>query len=69
MYSQRPSEIVGIQDGWAAYQFDVAAMTLANEVEAGLMNKKDIHDLLRNSGEPEDWSKRVRRGEFKDPRS
>lgn len=34
-YHRRPSEIIGIADEWAAYQFDVAVMLVGLEAKAG----------------------------------
>ena len=33
-YSSRPSEVLGIEDGWLAYQVDTAALLLGLRVEA-----------------------------------
>lgn len=49
-YQQRPSTIAGIEDEWAAYQFDMACLTLGRRVENALSknaNKK------KNARKPE----------------
>lgn len=33
-YSQRPSEIIGVRDEWAAYQFDLAVLRIGLEATA-----------------------------------
>ena len=33
-YQRRPSEIVGIRDEWAAYQFDAAVMVVGLEAQS-----------------------------------
>ena len=35
-YGRRPSEIVGIDDEWAAYQFDAACLVVGRKVENAL---------------------------------
>lgn len=35
-YYKRPSEIVGVEDEWAAYQFDAAVMRIGRKVENAL---------------------------------
>ncbi len=45
-YSTRPSAIVGIEDDWAAYQFDLACYALGRHVEAELMKKRPIGAIL-----------------------
>ena len=32
-YGCRPSEVLGVEDGWAAYQLDLACLMVAREVE------------------------------------
>ena len=39
-YSQRPSQIVGVTDEWAAYQFDMAVGHFGAWVE-GRLNERD----------------------------
>lgn len=34
-YNRRPSEIIGIRDEWAAYQFDAAVMLVGLERRGG----------------------------------
>ena len=55
-YHCRPSEIVGIPDEWAAYQFDVAAYTVGQQ---------ELNELQRQANE-EAWQeakkKRKRKG-------
>ena len=48
-YSQRPSSILGVDDEWAAYQLDLAAMALARRVEDGLAHHKSIGEILGGS--------------------
>lgn len=45
-YGVRPSAILGIEDEWAAYQFDLAAMALGNRVEKAIIDKEDVSALL-----------------------
>ena len=45
-YGQRPSEILGIEDEWAAYQLDVCALTVGCEVEAALAKGEDVEAAL-----------------------
>lgn len=53
-YGQRPSQVVGIDDPWAAYQLDVATLTVGRWVDGKLAERnkkgKPVHrlvDLLR----------------------
>lgn len=39
-YGTRPSDVLGVEDPWAAYQLDMACMTFGSWVEA----KLDQHD-------------------------
>lgn len=45
-YGVRPSAVVGIEDEWAAYQFDMAALALGNRVERALADKEDVEAIL-----------------------
>lgn len=36
IYGQRPSEIIGLDDAWAAYQFDLSCLTIGRRVEKAL---------------------------------
>ncbi len=56
-YGQRPAAILGVEDEWAAYQVDVATLTLGRWVEAQLAetDKKgrrvhSLHSLLAEPG-------------------
>ena len=49
-YGRRPSELAGIADEWAAYQFDAACLTLGRKVETALLKNEDVSALL--GGEP-----------------
>jgi hypothetical protein len=65
-YGDRPSEILGIDDEWAAYQLDDAVTYLGRWVEAKLSErhrksgkpKYTLEYLLRDRGEGKDSSKR-----------
>lgn len=57
-YGQRPSQVIGIADEWAAYQLDVATLTVGRWVDGKLSERnkqgKPIHrlgDLLREKTE------------------
>jgi hypothetical protein len=39
-YSQRPSDILGLEDSWLAYQVDVATLSLARRVEKIMQDDK-----------------------------
>jgi len=49
-YGQRPSSFLGVDDEWAAYQLDVAALTLGRWVDAKLSERdkagRPTHRLL-----------------------
>ena len=47
-YHQRPSEVVGIDDTWAAYQFDMAVAQFGAWVE-GKLNERDTKGKPVNS--------------------
>jgi hypothetical protein len=54
-YGQRPSQVLGIADEWAAYQLDVATLTVGRWVDGKLSERnkqgRPIHrltDLLRD---------------------
>jgi hypothetical protein len=47
-YFSRPSDIIGIGDRWAAYQFDLAVLGLARHVEKELNNKKPLERILQD---------------------
>jgi hypothetical protein len=49
-YGRRPSELVGIADEWAAYQFDAACLTLGRRIEAAVIKNEDITAIL--DGQP-----------------
>ena len=50
-YQRRPSEIIGIVDEWAAYQFDVAVL-----VEGTLGEQTDTHADTHALPVSFDWS-------------
>ena len=57
-YGQRPSQVIGIADEWAAYQLDVATLTAGRWVDGKLSERnkqgKPIHrltDLLKDKSE------------------
>jgi hypothetical protein len=43
-YGRRPSEIIGVDDEWAAYQLDVAALVLGRYVEGEVSKPKSKVD-------------------------
>jgi len=45
-YGQRPSSILGVDDEWAAYQFDRACMTLASKVSEARRLKMPVSSVL-----------------------
>jgi hypothetical protein len=45
-YHSRPSAIVGIEDDWAAYQFDMACLQFARHVDKELDKKRSISAIL-----------------------
>jgi hypothetical protein len=45
-YPTRPSDLVGIEDEWAAYQFDLALALFGNNVEAELGRGKALEQAL-----------------------
>lgn len=48
-YGRRPSEILGVEDEWAAYQLDVAVMKFGRHVEGELAKGrkgKRLQELL-----------------------
>ena len=45
-WTQRPSSLIGIEDEWAAYQFDYAVLEFGRWVEQGLADIKPLSDLL-----------------------
>ncbi len=45
-YGRRPSEIIGLTDEWAAYQFDAAALTLGRIVKTAAINGDDLNTLF-----------------------
>jgi hypothetical protein len=52
-YGSRPSGVLGIEDDWAAYQLDSAALLLARRVERARIDKRDVAALLDGrAGEP-----------------
>lgn len=61
-YGQRPSTIAGIDDSWAAYQFDVAAMIFGREVEGKLSKGETLSSAL---GVKLSARERARMGEFR----
>lgn len=48
-YHSRPSALIGVDDDWAAYQFDLAALHFAQHVEGRLSKKESLRAIL---GEP-----------------
>ncbi len=66
-YGQRPSAVVGLEDEWAAYQFDMACLTLGRRVESALAKnaaakknarKPEAHiiaEILGAPGEPKQY--------------
>lgn len=50
--------MVGLADEWAAYQFDAAALYLSRLVQAALVNKEDVSELLGSA---------VQSGQFRSP--
>lgn len=46
MTHTRPSQVLKIEDEFAAYQFDLAVLTLGRHIEAELAGGKKIEDLL-----------------------
>ena len=57
-YGQRPSSLLGLTDGWAAYQLDLATLQLGLAVENKLAEhdkagkpKHNLTDLLRDEGD------------------
>lgn len=48
-YHSRPSSIVGIDDHWAAYQFDMACLQLARYVDHELGRKRSLQSILSES--------------------
>ena len=55
-YGQRPSAVLGVEDEWAAYQVDVATLTLGRWVEARLAERdkkgRPIYSLAQLMAEP-----------------
>ena len=56
-YHQRPSEVVGIDDTWAAYQFDMAVAQFGAWVEGNLNERdksgKPVNSLAKLLGDEE----------------
>ncbi len=55
MYHRRPSEVIGVDDPWAAYQFDMAVAQFGAVVE-GKLNERDkagkpVHTLAKLLGD------------------
>jgi len=74
-YSSRPSEVLGIEDGWLAYQVDTAALLLGLRVEALTADGKMTITaaLERITAERKDTGTRFARGhgdagQYRDPR-
>ena len=55
-YSVRPSTVIGLDDLWSAYQFDLAVLRLAQYVDAGLAKKQSIEALLGVPAAERKWS-------------
>lgn len=52
-YGQRPSELAGIADEWAAHQFDAACLSLGRLVEQAVIKGEDVSALLKGvAGKP-----------------
>ena len=45
-FHSRPSAVLGIDDEWAAYQFDMACLRLARYVDAELEKKRTLNAIL-----------------------
>jgi hypothetical protein len=48
-YGQRPSGILGVQDQWAAYELDLACMTVARRAERAMADGKSVEEALGDS--------------------
>jgi len=57
MYQARPSQMLGMEDEWAAYQLDAAAMTLAAYVAQARAEQRDVDALLDGKGDKSDAKK------------
>lgn len=49
-YNRRPSEIIGIGDEWAAYQFDVAVFLAAHEPAESATQSSGLAGLIGKAG-------------------
>lgn len=65
-YSQRPSSVIGVDDEWAAYQFDLATLRLAQHVEAEQRKGLPLHVIL---GAPDAARPRAHYASFKSLRA
>jgi hypothetical protein len=65
-YGSRPSEIMGLaEEPWLAYQFDVLALRVGNQVEAAVAEGGSVEDALGQTG---DGRRATDDGQFRDPR-